>query len=93
MSNPFNAPVALKAIRTRLELTQEQLAERLGVSFATVNRWEGGANAPKKGARAAIVALAEEAGIDTVDPEAGVEVPVKRSIIFSYASNSSLVAK
>ena len=31
----------LQAIRARLDLTQQQLAERLGVSFATVNRWEG----------------------------------------------------
>jgi len=28
----------LRAIRTELNLTQEQLAARLGVSFATVNR-------------------------------------------------------
>ena len=39
----------LRAIRARLNLTQEQLAERLGVSFATVNRWEGGINRPAEG--------------------------------------------
>lgn len=57
----------LRAIRANLDLTQEQLAERLGVSFATVNRWEGGANMPQKAARAAIAALAEEAGIDMAE--------------------------
>ena len=54
----------LRSIRARLNLTQEQLAERLGVSFATVNRWEGGANLPQKAAREAIDALALETGID-----------------------------
>ncbi len=57
----------LRAIRAKLDLTQEQLAERLGVSFATVNRWEGGSNLPQKAARATIFALAEEAGVDTMD--------------------------
>jgi predicted ATPase/DNA-binding NarL/FixJ family response regulator/transcriptional regulator with XRE-family HTH domain len=32
----------LKALRGTLGLSQEQLARRLGVSFATVNRWESG---------------------------------------------------
>jgi transcriptional regulator with XRE-family HTH domain len=32
----------LRAIRSKPDLTQGQLAERLGVSFATVNRWERG---------------------------------------------------
>jgi type I restriction enzyme M protein len=54
----------LRAIRAKLNLTQEQLAERLGVSFATVNRWEGGSNAPQKAAREVIAALAREAGLD-----------------------------
>ena len=54
----------LQAIRARLDLTQEQLAERLGVSFTTVNRWEGGVSRPQKAARTAIAALATEAGID-----------------------------
>ncbi len=57
----------LRAIRASLDLTQEQLAERLGVSFATVNRWEGGANMPQKAARATIAALAEEAGVDMAE--------------------------
>ena len=48
-------------------MTQEQLAERLGVSFATVNRWEGGVTMPQKAARTAIAAIAAEAGIDIAE--------------------------
>ncbi len=51
-----------------MDLTQEQLAERLGVSFATVNRWEGGVTKPQRAARTAIAALAAEAGIDATEP-------------------------
>ncbi len=57
-------PAALRAIRAHLDLTQEQLAERLGVSFASINRWEGGEIRPQKAAREAIAALAVEAGVD-----------------------------
>jgi type I restriction enzyme M protein len=62
-----DSPQLLRAIRAKLNLTQEQLADRLGVSFATVNRWEGGTNAPQKAAREAIEALALEAGIDDAE--------------------------
>ena len=61
-------PPTLQAIRARLDLTQEQLAERLGVSFATVNRWEGGVTTPQRAARTAIAALASEVGIDSTEP-------------------------
>ena len=60
-------PPTLQAIRARLDLTQEQLADRLGVSFATVNRWEGGVTMPQKAARTAIAALAAETGIDSTE--------------------------
>mgnify|MGYP001475741592 CR=1 FL=1 len=60
-----DVPSTLRAIRSRLDLTQIELAERLGVSFATVNRWEGGANKPRKAAMAGISALADEAGVTT----------------------------
>ena len=74
-------PAALRAIRARLDLTQEQLAERIGVSFASINRWEGGVIRPQKAAQEAIAALATEAGIDTMELaaiEAAVSVAQRR---------------
>lgn len=65
----------LRSIRAKLNLTQEQLAERLGVSFATVNRWEGGTSKPQKAAREVIAALAQEAGIDETNGTATSEAP------------------
>ncbi|QWF70579.1 helix-turn-helix transcriptional regulator [Methylomonas paludis] len=44
--NDFAAQV--KTIRHHLKLSQEELAQALGVSFATVNRWENGKTAPSK---------------------------------------------
>ncbi len=38
------------------------------MSFATVNRWEGGVTMPQKAAQTAIAALAVEAGIDAAEP-------------------------
>lgn len=38
----------VKYVRTQLNLTQEELAHKLGVSFATVNRWESGAYKPSR---------------------------------------------
>lgn len=69
----------LQAIRAALDLTQAELAERLGVSFATVNRWEGGANKPQRAQLAKITALAEEAGVDLGDaPVTGGAVVTRR---------------
>ena len=61
----------IRTIRARLDLTQQELAERLGVSFATINRWESGTTKPQKAAQEAIAALAAEAEID--EAEAAVE--------------------
>ena len=57
----------LRAIRAHLDLTQEELADQLGVAFATVNRWEGGLTKPQKAAREAIAALAADTGIDMAE--------------------------
>ena len=70
----------LRAIRAKLDLTQEQLAEVLGVSFATVNRWEGGAAKPQRAALESIEHLARDAGVlDVQDAtEAAAQVTGRR---------------
>lgn len=69
MTKQNEFPAILRATRAALNLTQEQLAERLGVSFATVNRWEGGGNKPQRAAQETILALAREAGVDGAESQ------------------------
>ena len=45
---PADYPARVRSVRERLDLTQAQLAERIGVSFATVNRWENGQTRPAR---------------------------------------------
>jgi putative transcriptional regulator len=45
---PENFPETVKEVRRQLALSQEELAHALGVSFATVNRWENGKTIPSK---------------------------------------------
>lgn len=46
----MNFSEKIRAIRVRLGLTQDELATKLGVAFATVNRWEQGATTPQPSA-------------------------------------------
>jgi len=43
-----NFPELVKNVRSQLGLSQEDLAHALGVSFATVNRWENAKTSPSK---------------------------------------------
>ena len=38
----------VKLVRIKLNLSQEDLARELGVSFATINRWENGSYNPSR---------------------------------------------
>lgn len=67
MTNSDSTPERLQAIRAKLDLTQGELAERLGVSFATVNRWEGGGTKPQRAQLAKIDELADSIGVLTND--------------------------
>lgn len=67
MTDTQNIPTLLQAVRAALDLTQAELAERLGVSFATVNRWEAGSSKPQRAQLAKINALAGEADVDADD--------------------------
>jgi len=39
-------PALIKELRRRLDLTQEQFAQRVGVTYSTVNHWENGKRVP-----------------------------------------------
>lgn len=50
-------PAMVKEVRRQLALSQEDLARELGVSYATVNRWENRQSKPSKLARAQLDAF------------------------------------
>jgi len=43
-----NYPSLVREVRQQLAFSQEDLARELGVSYATVNRWENGVSKPSK---------------------------------------------
>ena len=47
-----------------MNISQEQLARELHVSFATVNRWKNGKNSPNMLAKKAIYNLCNEKGLE-----------------------------
>ena len=55
-------PQLVAGIRQRARLTQEELAQRLGVSFSTVNAWETGRSSPQPRHRRRLEDLASELG-------------------------------
>ena len=59
-----NTSKVIKEIRAHLGLGQAELARELGVSFATVNRWERGHFAPSPVALKALKQLCRERGLD-----------------------------
>ena len=50
----------IKFVRTELKLSQEDLARELGVSFATINRWENGSYNPSRLAKKAFEDFCEK---------------------------------
>jgi putative transcriptional regulator len=60
-----NIPALIKDVRRQLGLSQEELAHALGVSFATVNRWENGRAIPSRLARRQIEQLCREKNISS----------------------------
>ncbi|HZM02490.1 MAG TPA: N-6 DNA methylase [Candidatus Saccharimonadales bacterium] len=72
MRNSESLGSTLRELRSKLKLSQEELATKLNVSFATVNRWENDKATPQGAARDAISKLLEEAGAEPlVAREAG----------------------
>ena len=46
MSDEVDLSILVRSLRERMGLTQEKFAAKLGVTFASVNRWENGKAKP-----------------------------------------------
>ena len=66
---PQDYPERVKNLREWLGLTQTQMAERIGVSFATVNRWENSQSRPTRLAWRGIVDLEADVRASTQQAE------------------------
>ena len=51
-------------IRNRMNVSQDDLAKMIGISFATVNRWENGHSTPNKAAQLRLYDVCKEKGVD-----------------------------
>ena len=60
----MNCVDIVKKIRDTLGFSQEELARELGVSFATINRWENHKSQPSKLAKQALKELCDRKNID-----------------------------
>lgn len=50
----------VKSLRNKLILSQQDFAKLLGVSFASINRWEQGHHEPTISAKRKIISLCQE---------------------------------
>ncbi len=59
-------PSILKEIRSSMLLSQEELAQELGVTFATVNRWENSHHEPSLKGKKAIRDYCKKHGLKDI---------------------------
>jgi transcriptional regulator with XRE-family HTH domain len=59
-AEPTEQDLTLKSLRNSLDISQEQLARRLNLSFRTIGEWEGGKKMPRFDNA---LALARELGV------------------------------
>ena len=106
---PLDYPERVRAVRRRLGLTQTELAERVGVSFATVNRWENRHTRPARMAWRQVASLeaeaaerewmvreptAEESMVDfSSEPEVVTAVAEAERLSHGYLSNPAFAAE
>ncbi len=62
-------PKLIKRLREWLGLTQEQFAQRVGVTFSSVNHWENGKRMPQTFLVKRLLELQAEIALNTVKSE------------------------
>lgn len=63
----INYPDAIVRLRAKLNISQTELAELLGVSFTSINRWENGKYEPTKIAKIKLQELFQKYSIKLED--------------------------
>ena len=63
--SPSEIGVEVRRLRSQFGLTQEQFADRLGVSTITVHRWESGQSQPRRLAVEKLARLGEQAAVES----------------------------
>jgi len=63
----INYPDAIVRLRAKLNISQTELAELLGVSFTSINRWENGKYEPTKIAKIKLQELFQKYNIKLED--------------------------
>ena len=81
----------IKDIRSRLNLSQTELADKLGVSFATVNRWEKGHRTPSQIALGNIKRLCADNKIDYTQFEGNSIISSDEIVTLYHGSKSGIV--
>ncbi|MBQ7276044.1 MAG: helix-turn-helix transcriptional regulator [Bacilli bacterium] len=64
--NKLNYPQMIIKLRVKMNISQEELAKELDVSFQSVNRWENGKFEPTKLAKAKLDELFEKYDIKDI---------------------------
>lgn len=59
------------SLRNKLVLSQQEMAEKMGVSFASVNRWETGRHEPTIKAKRKIIEMCKKYKVDLYTKEEG----------------------
>jgi DNA-binding transcriptional regulator YiaG len=57
----------VKELRCKLGLTQEQFAQKVGVTFSTINNWENGSRKPHPFLFNRLLEIADEADLKNAD--------------------------
>lgn len=65
----YDYKILVKKLREKMLVTQEEMAEILGVSFASVNRYENGKTVPTMKVKRKIVELCKKNKIELVMKE------------------------
>lgn len=58
-----DVPTLVRGIRTARNITQEQLAQEVGVTFSTINAWENGRHRPIPALVSRLLDIASAAGL------------------------------